>query len=141
MTRDDDSAEVLRALVAITRRGLADAEYDGAQLSITDQSIVMAIAQQPGIRSIDIAKMFRLNRSTVSRQIGTLIAVGLVREAQTDAGRGIPLELTPQGIAAFRGTLGSLQTMIDDNLSEWTDEQVARFAHDLARFDRAAQQQ
>ena len=78
--RRGDSADVLRSLVAITRRGLIDARAEEPRLSITDQSIVMAIADEPGIRSTDIARMFRLNRSTVSRQLSTLVSLGLVQE-------------------------------------------------------------
>lgn len=132
------SATVLRSLVAISRRGLADARFEDAPLSVTDQSIVMAIAEQPGIRSIDIARMFRLNRSTVSRQLAALTSLGIVCEAPSDSGRGRPLALTPAGTAAYRGTLDTLQKIIDAHLAPWTDEEVARFAHDLERFDHSA---
>ncbi|WP_223586511.1 MarR family winged helix-turn-helix transcriptional regulator [Microbacterium sp. OVT16B] len=135
-TRENDSATVLRSLVAISRRGLVDASFGDAPLSITDQSIVMAIAERPGIRSIDIAKMFRLNRSTVSRQLAGLIALGIVRDTAPPSGRGRPLELTPEGMDAYRGTLEALQQIIDQHLARWTDAEVSRFAHDLERFDR-----
>lgn len=135
-TRKNDSATVLRSLVAISRRGLVDASFGDAPLSITDQSIVMAIAERPGIRSIDIAKMFRLNRSTVSRQLAGLIALGIVRDTAPPSGRGRPLELTSEGMDAYRGTLGALQQIIDQHLARWTDAEVSRFAHDLERFDR-----
>jgi len=137
--RKKDSEAVLRSLVAISRRGLVDARFGDAPLSVTDQSIVMAIAAQPGIRSIDIARMFRLNRSTVSRQLAGLISLGIVREAEAANGRGRPLELTSEGVAAYRGTLDALQDVIEEHLSRWTDDEVARFAHDLERFDRGDQ--
>lgn len=137
-TRDADSRTVLRALVAISRRGLVDARSGDAPLSLTDQSIVMAIAEQPGIRSIDIAKMFRLNRSTVSRQLAGLTTMGIVGEATTETGRGRPLTLTARGEAAYQGTLDALQAVITDHLSSWSDDEVSRFAHDLDRFDRGA---
>ena len=136
-SRTADTSTVLRSLVAISRRGLVDARYDDAPLSITDQSIVMAIAQQPGIRSIDVARMFRLNRSTVSRQVAGLVALGLVQEVPSESRRGRPLELTPEGIAAYEGTLDTLRRAIEKQLASWSDDEVARFAHDLDRFDRA----
>jgi len=134
--RGQDSTTVLRSLLAITRRGLVDARSGETQLSITDQSIVMAIADQPGIRSTDIARMFRLNRSTVSRQLSSLITLGLVHEMPGTPGRGRPLALTHEGEEAFRGTLDTLQQVIDGHLAQWSDAEVARFAHDLERFDR-----
>lgn len=130
-----DSAAVLKSLVAITRRGLVDARAGEPTLSMTDQSIVMAIAEHRGIRSTDIARMFRLNRSTVSRQLSALMSLGLVQETPTSSGRGRPLELTTEGEDAFRRTLRSLQNVIDAHLSQWTDAEVRRFAHDLRRFD------
>lgn len=135
-SRRGDSETVLRSLVAISRRGLVDARFGDAPLSVTDQSIVMAIAEQPGIRSIDIARMFRLNRSTVSRQLAGLTALGIVSAAAPGSGRGRPLHLTAQGAAAYRGTLDVLQSVIQDHLARWTDDEVARFARDLVRFDR-----
>ncbi|MFJ4997252.1 MarR family winged helix-turn-helix transcriptional regulator [Microbacterium sp. NPDC088619] len=138
--RQSDSAAVLRSLVAITRRGLVDARAEEPSLSITDQSIVMAIADAPGIRSTDIARMFRLNRSTVSRQLSTLVSLGLVQETPSSSGRGRPLELTTEGEEAFRNTLRSLQGVIDEHLARWTDAEVQRFAHDLQRFDRGDDQ-
>ncbi|MCI1017900.1 winged helix-turn-helix transcriptional regulator [Microbacterium sp. C5A9] len=134
--RHEDSAAVLRSLVAITRRGLVDARAGETRLSITDQSIVMAIADEPGIRSTDIAQMFRLNRSTVSRQLSALISLGLVQETSPLSGRGRPLALTPAGDDAFRSTLDALQGVIDSHLAAWSDAEVSRFAHDLQRFDR-----
>lgn len=136
--RDQHSATVLRSLVAITRRGLADARSDDVPLSVTDQSILMAIAEQPGIRSTDIARMFRLNRSTVSRQLATLTALGIVGEAEGESGRGRPLTLTQEGTAAYRDTLSALQRIIDAHLAPWSDDEVSRFAHDLERFDHSA---
>ncbi|MCK2028739.1 MarR family winged helix-turn-helix transcriptional regulator [Microbacterium galbinum] len=138
MDRQDHSMSVLRSLVAITRRGLADARDEETPLLMTEQSIMMAIAEQPGIRSTDIARMFRLNRSTVSRQLAALIRLGLVRETPNDTGRGRPLELTEDGADAFHRALTSLQRIVEAHLAPWSDDEVARFAHDLERFDRTA---
>ena len=129
---------MLRSLVAITRRGLADARDDDTSLSMTEQSIMMAIAEQPGIRSTDIARVFRLNRSTVSRQLAALLRLGFVRETLSETGRGRPLELTEAGTSAFQRTLTSLQRIVETHLAPWSDDEVARFAHDLERFDRTA---
>ncbi len=136
--RSDDSATVLRSLVAISRRGVADARTDETPLSMTEQSIVTAIAEQPGIRSIDIARTFRLNRSTVSRQLAALVRLGIVADDPSEGGRGRPLALTAAGTEAYRRTLRTLQRIVDAHLSSWTDDEVARFAHDLSRFDRSS---
>ncbi|MCC2029114.1 MarR family winged helix-turn-helix transcriptional regulator [Microbacterium tenebrionis] len=131
-----DRSNILRSLVTISRRGVADARSGGTPLSITDQSIVGYIAERPGVRSTDIAQDFRLNRSTVSRQLAGLMRLGLVRERSDSGGRGRPLELTEAGEHAYRETLKVLQRVIDEHLTGWSDAEIARFARDLERFNK-----
>ncbi|AWB96349.1 hypothetical protein DCE93_12400 [Agromyces badenianii] len=138
--RPADAAGILRALIVISRRGVADARIANLSLSMTDQSILGYIVDHPGSRSVDIAQAFRLNRSTVSRQLAELMQLGVVREATDAAGRGRPLELTDPGWAAYDEAIGVLQGVVDEHLDGWTDAEVARFAHDLQRFNRDAPQ-
>jgi len=133
-TAEHDRRAILRSLVTISRRGVADARRSETPLSMTDQSIVGFIADNRGVRGVDVAAEFRLNRSTVSRQINGLIRLGIVRESTEATGRGRPLELTDAGEAAYRETFGILQEIIDDQLADWTATEVERFAVDLARF-------
>ncbi|MET0784584.1 MAG: MarR family winged helix-turn-helix transcriptional regulator [Leifsonia flava] len=135
--RDEHAASVLRALIRISRRGVADARTAGIRLSLTDQSIVAFIVDNPGSRSTDIAREFLLNRSTVSRQLTNLVKLGVVREATDAGGRGRPLELTETGWEAYRESLGILQNVVDAQLADWTDGEVAAFAESLARFNAA----
>ncbi|KQO97630.1 MarR family winged helix-turn-helix transcriptional regulator [Leifsonia sp. Leaf264] len=135
--RDEHAASVLRALIRISRRGVADARTAGIRLSLTDQSIVAFIVDNPGSRSTDIATEFLLNRSTVSRQLTNLVKLGVVREATDAAGRGRPLELTDAGWDAYRESLGILQDVVDAQMGDWTDDEVAAFAQALARFNAA----
>lgn len=129
------TADILRALIVISRRGVADARIANISLSMTDQSILGYIVDHPGCRSVDIAQAFRLNRSTVSRQLAGLTKLGVVREVTDASGRGRPLELTDSGWAAYDEAIGILQGVVDENLDAWTDAEVARFAHDLQRFN------
>ena len=133
--RDRSTAEVLRDLIVISRRGVADARVAGLGLSMTDQSILGYIVDHPGCRSVDIAQAYRLNRSTVSRQLAGLTALGVVREVPDAAGRGRPLELTDAGRAAYDEAIDILHGVVDRRLEGWTDAQIARFAHDLRRFN------
>ncbi|MFC9558633.1 MarR family winged helix-turn-helix transcriptional regulator [Agromyces sp. NPDC056965] len=133
--RASATADVLRALIVISRRGVADARIANISLSMTDQSILGYIVDHPGCRSIDIAQAFRLNRSTVSRQLAGLMKLGVVCEKTDASGRGRPLQLTDSGWAAYDEAIGILQGVVDENLDDWTDAEVARFAHDLQRFN------
>lgn len=134
--RSDDAAHVLRELIVISRRGVADARTARVPLSMTEQSILGYLVENPGARSADIARAFRLNRSTVSRQLGALLRLGVVRELPDASGRGTPLELTEAGWAAYDEAIGILQQVVDRHLGDWTDAEVARFARDLGRFNR-----
>ncbi len=134
--RSDDAARVLRELIVISRRGVADARTARVPLSMTEQSILGYLVENPGARSADIARAFRLNRSTVSRQLGALLRLGVVRELPDASGRGTPLELTEAGWAAYDEAIGILQQVVDRHLGDWTDAEVARFARDLGRFNR-----
>lgn len=136
--RGSATADILRALIVISRRGVADARIANISLSMTDQSILGYIVDHPGCRSIDIAQAFRLNRSTVSRQLSGLMKLGVVTEKTDASGRGRPLELTDSGWAAYDEAIGILQGVVDENLDDWTDAEVARFAHDLQRFNTGA---
>lgn len=138
-SRHDHTAAILRDLIVISRRGIADARTAAVSLNMTEQSILGYIVDHPGCRSVDIAAAYRLNRSTVSRQLAALVQLGVVREIPDDrtAGRGRPLELTDAGWQAYRDALDLLQSVVDRHLDGWTDDEVARFAHDLGRFNAA----
>ncbi|GAA1830705.1 MarR family winged helix-turn-helix transcriptional regulator [Agromyces salentinus] len=134
-TRDGATTAILGALITISRRGIADARTANLALSMTDQSILGFIADNPGCRSVDIAQAYRLNRSTVSRQLAGLTELGVVREVPDAAGRGRPLELTDEGWAAYDEAIEVLHGIVSHQLADWTDPQVARFARDLQRFN------
>jgi DNA-binding MarR family transcriptional regulator len=137
-SRENDAAAVLRALIRISRRGVADARTAGIRLSMTDQSIVGFIVDNPGSRSTDIAAEFRLNRSTMSRQLGNLMRLGVVREVTDGGGRGRPLELTEAGRVAYDESIGILQGVVAEHLDGWSDDEVAAFASALTRFNATA---
>ncbi|HEY1105788.1 MAG TPA: MarR family winged helix-turn-helix transcriptional regulator [Agromyces sp.] len=138
VTRDEHAAAILRELIVITRRGVADARTAPLSLSMTDQSILGFIVDHPGCRSVDIAEAFRLNRSTVSRQLAGLTRLGVVREVADASGRGRPLELTDAGWSAYDEAIELLQGVVGRHLDGWSDTEVARFATDLTRFNDAA---
>lgn len=133
--RDAATAAILRDLIVISRRGVADARVANLSLSMTDQSILGYIVDHPGCRSVDIAEAYRLNRSTVSRQLAGLTALGVVREVPDAAGRGRPLELTEAGWAAYDEAIEILHGVVSRQLDGWTDAQITRFARDLQRFN------
>lgn len=137
VVRTAAAAEIVHELVLVSRRGVADVRSFDARVSLAEQSILLHIAINPGCRSTDIAAEFALNRSTVSRQLGDLIRLGLVVEVGDSPGRGRPLELSDEGWKHYNAAVRSLQVGVDTRLADWTDADVGAFADALARFNRA----
>ncbi|CAM3366305.1 MarR family winged helix-turn-helix transcriptional regulator [Stackebrandtia soli] len=87
-------------------------------------------------RLSDLAAVFGLDISTVSRQVQSLEAAGLVtRERDPADGRAHLLRLTSAGETAMRQTRNRRRGILRDLLGSWPDDDVATFAELLERFD------
>ncbi len=102
-----------------------------------EESLLAHLAAHPGQRAIDIADQFRLNRSTVSRQLAGLIERGLVADAdgETVSRRGQPLSVTARGAEVLAESDDSMLSVVDARTQEWSDADVERFADLLERFN------
>ncbi|RKR76708.1 MarR family transcriptional regulator, partial [Frondihabitans australicus] len=86
-TRDERMEAVYAQMEAISRRAVARNRRTSAPLTVVQHTLLTFIASTPACRSIDIAQALRLNRSTISRQVGDLLELGLV-EIGDDVGSG-----------------------------------------------------
>lgn len=138
--RDADIRAVFGHLQDMTRRATARSRRLNEPLTFVEYSLIRFIEATPGTRATDIAAAFSLNRSTVSRQVNTLIELGLVRYVDHDdePGRGRVLDLTDHGRAQLAAAVDAQQEAIRDRLDGWTDAEVASFAAALARFNEGA---
>ncbi|WP_427018515.1 MarR family winged helix-turn-helix transcriptional regulator [Pseudarthrobacter sp. P1] len=139
--RDDDLQAVYEHLLTVTRRGSARSRRLSEPLSFVEHSLVRFVASRPGVRATDIAAAFALNRSTVSRQVNTLIELGLVAYATSGAeepGRGRVLGLTEHGRAQLANSAAAQRAVLTERLNGWSDADVAAFAAMLARFNEGA---
>jgi DNA-binding MarR family transcriptional regulator len=137
--RDADIQAVFDHLHEISRRANARSRNLGEPLTFVEHSLLRFIAATPGTRATDIAAAFSLNRSTVSRQVNTLIELGLVsyQDADGDAGRGRILVLTEHGRAQLARSAAVQHGIVTDRLSGWSDAEIATFAVALARYNDA----
>lgn len=134
----DRSAAVERIqseLTTIARRGTARVRREDETLSFVDQSLLSYIRANPGCRAVDIAAHFQLNRSTVSRQLGTLAEFGLIAGADADSGRGHALAVTDRGRASLDRAAGSVRAALDERLTGWSAEELTLFAGLLSRYN------
>jgi DNA-binding MarR family transcriptional regulator len=86
-------------------------------------------------RLSELAAAFELDLSTVSRQVRSLDASGLiVREADTSDRRASILRLTEDGRQAMYRTRALRRGRLRNVLANWPSEDVATFAELLERF-------
>lgn len=134
--RDTSIARVQRELTTIARRGTARIRRENQALSEVDRSLLAYIQSRPGCRAVEIAAHFRLNRSTVSRQLATLQEHGFIAHRPIPgAGRGVALQLTAEGERALSSVAATLHDALTERFSGWSEREIDQFARLLERYN------
>jgi DNA-binding MarR family transcriptional regulator len=129
---------IFEEINVITRRGTARARRLAAPLSYVEHSLLQFIGSTPGCRATDIASSFHLNRSTVSRQVASLLDHGLVEyRAHPDEAhrRGRTLQLTATGKDQLSSARGAQRKASFERLADWSDDELKTFAALLDRYN------
>lgn len=82
-------------------------------LNVAQFTLLAAIGTQPGARATDLVPALDLEKSTVSRELGSLLAEGMV-EAEAVGGRSLGLRLTDAG-----------RQRLEEALPAWEEAQAA----------------
>jgi len=78
--------------------GIYDAEFRPFGLKATQLNLLVLVAKAGPIRRIEIAKKLHLDPSTLTRNLKIMLTNGWIKEiAGGEDGRGLPVEVTPQG--------------------------------------------
>lgn len=94
-------------------------------------------AGSPGCHARDLAERTRLDPSTVSRALATLVADGLVeRQADPTDRRATQLTVTDAGRAALVDTQDWYGAVLTRALTDWAPDEVAALSTALGRFTR-----
>ncbi|MGW2251623.1 MarR family winged helix-turn-helix transcriptional regulator [Kitasatospora sp. NPDC001660] len=126
---------IQRELTAFARRARHKASQLHPDLSLVTYSILDLITERGGCRAADVAAYFMLDKSTVSRQVTALEKLGLLRrEADPDDQRGQILRATDAGLTLLRDANEQRRLAFTERFTDWSDEDVARFAGYLARY-------
>jgi DNA-binding MarR family transcriptional regulator len=133
----DGAVETIqREMTVFARRARASAGRLHPELSLVSYTLLGHLEESAGSRATDLAAHYALDKSTVSRQVTALERAGLVERRQdtddhrvqvlhlTDAGRRILAQVTDSRRAAFR-----------ERLADWPEEDLARFAGYLVRYN------
>ena len=127
-------ALLLRRSRAISSRlaGQLHPDLDGAAYGL------LALLEDAGpLRASDLVLRLGLDKSTVSRQIGTLVELGLVDRAADPAdGRAQVLTPSAEGSARLAEIRNVRRARWEADLSGWPDEDVAALAELLSRLNR-----
>lgn len=125
---------LLRRSRAISARlaGQLHPDLDGAAFGL------LALLQDAGpLRASDLVARLGLDKSTVSRQVASLVALGLVdRSADPDDGRAQVLTPSPEGAARLSEIRDARRERWEADMGDWPAEDVARLAELLARLNR-----
>ncbi|GAB2718536.1 MarR family winged helix-turn-helix transcriptional regulator [Kitasatospora kifunensis] len=139
MSGRDESIEIIqRELTAFARRARHKASQLHPGLSLVTYSILDLMYERGGCRAADLAAYFMLDKSTVSRQVGSLEKLGLLsREVDPEDHRGQILRPSEQGLALLRHAYEMRRESFTERFTEWGDEDVARLAGYLVRYGAA----
>jgi DNA-binding MarR family transcriptional regulator len=112
-------------------------DLDGAAYGL------LALLQDTGpLRASDLVARLGLDKSTVSRQVASLVDLGLVTRAADPAdGRAQVLRTSPEGASRLQRIREVRRARWEAELSGWPPEDVATLADLLARFNRIGEVQ
>lgn len=135
--RNESLDVIQRELTAFARRARPPRPAS-TRSSLVSYTLLAHIEDQHGCRATDLAAHYMLDKSTVSRQIGTLEKLGLVeRHPDPDDHRIQVLHPTAAGTQALASTQASRRMAYQERLADWTEEDLARFAKYLLRYNSA----
>ncbi|MCU1604876.1 MAG: hypothetical protein JWP46_1341 [Modestobacter sp.] len=138
MPRDEISAAVQRELTVFARRVRGLPSRLQQQLPFVAYSMLSSIEAREGCRSVDLAVFYRLDKSTVSRQVGDLERRGLVVKGPGPArGRGQVLRVTEAGRALLDEAATLQRAELARRVVDWSDQELAAFASALQRYNAA----
>lgn len=106
------------------------------ELERSSYGILCLLADEGPQRLGAIAYSFRLDPSTITRQVQAVVRLGLAeKNIDADDRRASVLSLTEHGKKAVDDARTHRRRMLDVLLQEWSDEERSSFLHSLSRFN------
>jgi len=100
--------------------------------------ILTHLAAHGPLRGADLSDAFGMDKGGVSRQVQTLVDLGLVeRRPDAEDRRAILLDATEHGRERLRTVARSRSDRFDQRLAHWSDAELSRFAAQLASYNAA----
>ena len=132
--------EVERELAVLLRRARAWnrdlATEVHRDLQPTAYALLSRIEEQVSMRASDLSDYYGIDKGAVSRQVGLLESLGLVRrEPDPDDGRAQRLVVTEEGRRRMTRAREGRRRVVREQLDRWPESDVATFAALLGRFN------
>ncbi len=100
--------------------------------------VLTHLADQGPMRGADLSDAFDMDKGGVSRQVQTLVDLGLVeRRPDAEDRRAILLDATDEGRRRLEAMSRSRSDRFDQRLAGWSDAELAAFAGQLASYNSA----
>ncbi len=136
--------ETLRALehemgvlVRRIRRVIAErARLLHPDLSPVAYSMLMALNDSGPRRASDLVDIFSIDKGAVSRQVQTLVELGLIeRTPDPEDRRAMTLAITEEGSRRLANLALLRRHEVSERLDDWTDDDLREFVKSLGRYN------
>lgn len=135
---DPDSDEVdliVRGIVGFAKRIRADTRLVGNEVSYVDFTLLFVLNETPGMRAVDLAEAVSIDKSTASRQLGSLERRGLItRESDPGNPRSRRLRLTERAERVLAETDREWRNRIVARTADWPRDDLRMFATLIDRY-------
>ena len=133
---EDLSLQLVKLLRGLRSLHGSIVEAGGPQVEASAVGLLAGLSTLGPARLSTLAGSMCLDLSTVSRQVLSLERAGWVaRTKDPDDHRAQLLELTDDGLAVLEQVRRARAEVLARLLPDWTDDDVRRFAAQLARFN------
>ena len=138
---DDVDHQLTRMIRRSRVRGLRLAAEIDPRLDYSGYLLLHAIHDaSEGIRGTELAELFGVHKSTISRGTNALERLGLVeRRPDPSDGRAQLLCTTAQARSKIVAIRQRTHSWLADRLADWTETERLAFAANLTRFNDAAE--
>ncbi|MFF4255223.1 MarR family winged helix-turn-helix transcriptional regulator [Streptomyces sp. NPDC001663] len=136
MEADEAVETIQREMTVFARRARASAGRMHPELSLVSYTLLGHLEESGGGRATDLAAHYALDKSTVSRQVAALERADLIeRRLDPDDHRVQVLHLTEAGRRILAQVTVSRRAAVGERLAGWPEEDLARFADYLVRYN------
>jgi DNA-binding MarR family transcriptional regulator len=140
---DDETVRALEhemgVLVRRIRRLIAErARMVHPDLSPVAYSMLMALNESGPRRASDLVGLFSVDKGAVSRQVQSLLELGLIeRDPDPEDRRAAILSITDEGSRRLESIAVARRSEVIGRLAEWSDEDLRGFVDAMARYNSA----